>query len=1018
MASTIPPILVQLVADVSQLKSGLAQAEAALKGVDGNVKKASTGMSNFVGNLKKVGAALGTTFAASQVANFAKESVMAASNMAESLSKVRVVFGDGAAAVEEFGRTAATNMGISNQAALEAAGTYGNLFQAFGLGQGEAQKMSTSLVQLASDMASFNNTSIDQAITALRSGLSGETEPLKRFGVALSEARLKTEALSMGLIENTKGALTPAAKAQASYALIMKDTALAQGDYARTADGTANTMKTLQAKFEDAKVALGDALMPAFKGLLSILNMLVPVLLKIGEFFKNNQAEVKAFAITVGLLGAAWAAYTVIIKAAIIQQKILNLVQKMNPLGAIIIAVGLLVAAMVKLWNSNEKFRKAVIAVAKVALNAFASIVPMVGQVYEAIMKVVTGPLRGFLTALSKLPGVGKYAKAGLDLMNKGLNGISDFANSAAKKAKDLAAGLDKMGAAADKNAKKVEKATKGAKTTTKQVDTEAAKKAAEEAKKLLEKKQEIEMSYIEAQIDAHEKYQDKVADLRKSYNEAMADADAADRERRADALETYNAAVVDAQKSHTREMVGIAKDYAKKTADIEASLQKKITDLREAAADKAADLRARAVDKEVSIIQQSIDRLRSAFASGTSFSLTDAFKGKNAGGFLEQMKKQLDAAKRLQEGAAYLAGQGYAQTFIEQVVKAGPEVGNLMIDELKKSSPEQQKEIKETFMDLEGIQETGLDALAKSMSNGANLATSELRQAYDQVAIDLKNSLAEVDRELMNYLAEANIEYARAMTEAKNERDARMLEASTQLQEAIAEAQTRLDAALAESAAQLTKAREAAQARLNEGLAEAQQTLQNALVSAQVAYEKAIDEISASTAQKLANLKKLLAEVAAATARLAGTGGGINPYTTGGYDPTKLTDKELEDLKKKGGLFPPAGVVTNTTPLIVTSKMGGTRDISGLSLAQQGSVLRSIELQKQTQELRDRIAARAESRSSGITVNQNFTATKVDAQDVAVATVNAVKFGAAVTIGGTTSAETINNRRMIYGEL
>jgi hypothetical protein len=74
--------------------------------------------------------------------------------------------------------------------------------------------------------------------------------------------------------------------------------------------------------------------------------------------------------------------------------------------------------------------------------------------------------------------------------------------------------------------------------------------------------------------------------------------------------------------------------------------------------------------------------------------------------------------------------------------------------------------------------------------------------------------------------------------------------------------------------------------------------------------------------------------------------------------------------------------------------------------------------LQKQTQELKDRIAARAESRSSGITVNQNFTATKVDAQDVAVATVNAVKFGAAVTIGGTTSAETINNRRMIYGEI
>lgn len=869
MASTLPPLLIQLVADVSQLKTGLAQAQTAIKGVDDNVKKTSAGMTNFVGNLKKVGAALGATFAASQVAAFAKESIMAASNMEESLSKVRVVFGEGAAEVEAFGASAAQNLGISNQAALEAAGTYGNLFQAFGLGQGEAQEMSTSLVQLAADMASFNNTSIDQAITALRSGLSGETEPLKRFGVALSEVRLKEEALRMGLIKTTSGTLPVAIKSQAAYSLILKDTALAQGDYARTADGTANTMKTLQAKIEDAKVALGEALMPAFRGLLKILELLIPVLTKIGEFFKNNQAEVKAFAITVGVLGAAWGAYTVFVKAAIIQQKILNLVQKLNPIGLIVIAVGLLVAAMVKLWNSNESFRKAVISVAKVALNAFASIIPMVGQVFEVIMKVVTGPLRSLLLVLSKLPGVGKYAKAGLDIMNKGLNGISDFAKAASNKAKELSAGLDKMGAAAEKNGKKVEKATKGTKKTTTTVDTEGAKKAADEAKERAEKMLDIEMAYIEKQIDAHEKYQEKVADLQKAYGEAMAEAEEADRERREDAQKTYNAAVEDAQKSHTIEMVNIAKDYAKKTAEIEATLQRKLTDLKETAATKAADLRVKAAEKEASIIQQSVDRLRSAFASGTSFSLTEAFKGKTSGGLLDQMKKELDGAKKLQEGAAFLAGQGYAQTFIEQVVKAGPEVGNQMLDELKKSSPEQQAEIQNTFMSLEAIQDTGLDGLAKSMSNGANLATSELRQAYDQVAIDLKDSLAEVDRELMTSLAEANAEYARSMTEAKVERDARMLEAATQLQTAIAEAKARLEASLAESAAILQKAREEAQKKLNEGLAEAQAVLQKALIDAQLAYQKAIDEIAATTAQKLTALKAQLAAVAAATAAL-----------------------------------------------------------------------------------------------------------------------------------------------------
>ena len=124
--TAIPPILVQIQADVANLKQGLAQAQAAIKGVDDNVKVADTGMKNFTSRLKNVASTLGVAFAGTQIAAFAKDTVMAASNMAESLSKVRVVFGEGAAAVEAWGKTAADSMGISNQAALEAAGTYGN----------------------------------------------------------------------------------------------------------------------------------------------------------------------------------------------------------------------------------------------------------------------------------------------------------------------------------------------------------------------------------------------------------------------------------------------------------------------------------------------------------------------------------------------------------------------------------------------------------------------------------------------------------------------------------------------------------------------------------------------------------------------------------------------------------------------------------------------------------------------------------------------------------------------------
>jgi hypothetical protein len=848
MASAIPPILVQLQADVSQLKAGLAQAEQAIKGVDDQVKVAGTGMNKFSGQMKSMAATIGVAFGAAQIVGFAKDAVMASSNMAESLSKVQVVFGQGAAEVEKFGKSAAENLGISNQAALEAVGTYGNLFQAFGLGQGESQKMSTSLVQLASDMASFNNTSVDDAILALRSGLSGETEPLKKFGVALSDVRLKTEAMALGLIKSTSEALTPAAKAQASYSLILKDTKLAQGDYARTADGTANTMKTLQAKFEDAKVAVGDALMPAFKGLLGVLKLLIPVLTAIGDFFKKNQDEVKAFAITVGVLSTAWGVYTLVVKRAAIQTAIMNAVLAINPFVAIAIGIGLAVAALVKLYNSSETFRKAVITVAKVALTGFASIVPMVGKVYEVIMKVVSGPLKALLTVLSKLPGVGKFAKAGLDIMNKGLDGISDFADGAAAKAKQLAGNLDAMGKAADKNAAKVKTATKGTNkgggTTGGGSGGTVDQKTLDKIKAYQKDVQDIYKDMNEVAAEANE----KMLEAALARDEKIAEAHATYNERVAEANKAYAEAEADAKSDHAKRLIDITKDYNKKTTDLKKDLNNKIADLEAKAAEKSADLRAKALEKEASIVKQSMDRLRNAFASKTGFNLAESFAaGPSADKLLEDLKSKLQAAKDLQANAAALAGMGYSQTFIEEVVKNGPEAGNKIATALKEASPEANRQLQALYGEVENISENGMNELAQTMNAGGKLATDELRLAYSQVAVDLKASLAEVDSQLQVSLAEANKVYEEAMSEAKIARDERAAESVAQMNEQIASAKKRLD----------------------EALADAQKDLNKALIEAQVAYQKAIDEIQKETEKKLADLKAKLAEVAAAMAAL-----------------------------------------------------------------------------------------------------------------------------------------------------
>ena len=239
------------------IKASDADAHRALGRLQKDVEKVGGQMDKT----RKSTLSLGDAITGAAIAYGMKEAVEAASNLEESQSKVAQVFGDSADAVQAFGEDAAQSIGQSEAQALEAVGTFGNLLQAFGLTAEQAQGMSIEMTKLASDLASFNNTSVQDAIDALRSGLSGESEPLKRYGVAINDARLKAEAMAMGIYDGV-GALDAATKAQATYALVMQDTAKAQGDFERTSDQTANKVRIAQAEFENAKAALGESLLP------------------------------------------------------------------------------------------------------------------------------------------------------------------------------------------------------------------------------------------------------------------------------------------------------------------------------------------------------------------------------------------------------------------------------------------------------------------------------------------------------------------------------------------------------------------------------------------------------------------------------------------------------------------------------------------------------------------------------------------------------------------------------------
>jgi len=361
--------------DFKKLDGAGNKATYAFRTVD---KAATTALKNIA----KFGAVVGVASAV-----IGKQLVDAGSALEESMSKVNVVFGQSSQAVVKFADDAAKNLGISKQAALEATGTYGNLFQAFGVGQKPAQEMSTTLVTLAADLASFNNANIDDVLLALRSGLSGETEPLKRFGIALNDVRLKEEALRQGLITTTSGTLPVAAKAQAAYALIMKDSALAQGDFARTSDGVANQTRIMKATFEDIKAELGTALLPVFKQLLGFINdQLLPRLQKfsdivgekgIGAGLKYLGGELLKVTSSgnnfVDLLLAIGTAFTIlrgITIAATISQNLFNVALFSNPIGIVVAGVIALSVAVAAAYLRFEGFRKVVNSVINFVITA------------------------------------------------------------------------------------------------------------------------------------------------------------------------------------------------------------------------------------------------------------------------------------------------------------------------------------------------------------------------------------------------------------------------------------------------------------------------------------------------------------------------------------------------------------------------------------------------------------------------------------------------------------------------
>lgn len=235
---------------------------------DSGLKRGFDRLKSSVGGLGAgLGAALGTAGIAmagaivSSMGAIVDNAISTASRLQEVQNVVDVTFGESAAAINEWAKSAKDAYGMGELKAKQYTSTIGAMFKSMGMADAATLEMSKGIGGLTGDMASFYNLDYDTAFDKLRAGISGETEPLKQLGINMSVANLEAYALSQGIATSYQK-MTQAQQVTLRYNYLMQVTADAQGDFARTSDGYANQQRILATTQEELAAVLGEILLP------------------------------------------------------------------------------------------------------------------------------------------------------------------------------------------------------------------------------------------------------------------------------------------------------------------------------------------------------------------------------------------------------------------------------------------------------------------------------------------------------------------------------------------------------------------------------------------------------------------------------------------------------------------------------------------------------------------------------------------------------------------------------------
>jgi len=331
-------VRVTITGDAQGLRSALGQAEGQLGGF-------SSRMEAIGGKLRDVGQTmtLGLTL---PIVGALGLGVKWAGELEDAQAMSQQVFGSMSGQMDAWASNSAQAFGLSSGDAIEWANQMGiRLRQIGGMSEETAATTSQNLVQLAGDFASAFGGSVDEAAQALGSALTGEFEPLKRYGVVINDAALKQKLFEMTGKEAT-GTLTAQEKQLATLALITEQASIVQGDYGRNAEGATNSQRTMIAALKDAGTTLGTVLLP-------FVTKAAQFISDLASRFQGLDPTIQKVIVIAGVVVAALG--PVIYVAGLLATAIGFIA---SPVGLVVAAIAALVAAFVYFYKTNEGFRE------------------------------------------------------------------------------------------------------------------------------------------------------------------------------------------------------------------------------------------------------------------------------------------------------------------------------------------------------------------------------------------------------------------------------------------------------------------------------------------------------------------------------------------------------------------------------------------------------------------------------------------------------------------------------------